>query len=77
MGRSGGPGPRAVSGGWGHGSDYFLGPRVPVLNWQVVVELHVYVSRASLIKCEPIQRLLQVSKENGLNNYLKINCQLS
>ena len=26
-----------------------------VLNWQVVVELHVYVSRATLIKCEPTQ----------------------
>ena len=51
MGRRGGPGPSAMSGGWGHGTDYFLGPRIPVLNWQVVV---VYVSRAILIKCEPI-----------------------
>ena len=62
MGRRGGAGPSAMSGGWGHGTDYFLGPRIPVLNWQVVVELHVYVSRA---KCEPIQSnstLLQVSK---------------
>ena len=36
MGRRGGPGPRAVSRGWGHGTDYFLGPGIPVLNWQVV-----------------------------------------
>ena len=49
MGRMGGPGPSAMSGGWGHGTDYFLGPRIPVLNWQVVVEIHVYVSRAILI----------------------------
>ena len=65
MGWRGGPGPRAMSRGWSHGTDYFLGPRIPVLNWQVVVELHVYVSRASLINCEPIQSnstLLQVSK---------------
>ena len=48
MGRRGGPGPRAMSGGWGHGTDYFLGPGIPVFNWQVVVELHVYVSRASV-----------------------------
>ena len=46
MGRRGGPGPRAMSGGWGHGTDYFLRSGIPVLNWQLVVELHVYVSRA-------------------------------
>ena len=40
-GRRGGPGPRAMSGGWGHGTDYFLGPEIPVLNW-----LHIYVVRA-------------------------------
>ena len=45
----GGAGPTAISGGWGHGSDYFIGTGIPVLNWQVVVELHVYVSRAILI----------------------------
>ena len=39
--------------GWGHGTDYFLVPVIPVLNWQVVVELYVYVSRAILIKFEP------------------------
>ena len=44
MGWRGGLGPRAVSGGWAHDTDYFLGPGIPVLNWQVVVELHVYVS---------------------------------
>ena len=37
MGRRAGPGPRAMSGGWGHGTDYFLGLD-PVLNWQVIVE---------------------------------------
>ena len=37
--------------GWGQCPDYFLGPG---LNWQVVVELHLYVSRAMLIKCELI-----------------------
>ena len=65
MGWRGGPGPRAMSGGWGHGTDYFLQSGIPVLNWQLVVELHVYVSRAIIIKCEPTQRnstLLQVSK---------------
>ena len=41
MGRRGGPGLRAMSGGCGHCTDYFLGPGIPVLNWQVVVELHV------------------------------------
>ena len=46
MGQRGGPGSRAVSGGWSHGTDYFLRAGIPVLNWQVVVELHVYVSRA-------------------------------
>ena len=54
-----------MSGGWDQSPDYFLGPGIPVLNWQVVVELHVYVSGAMLIKCEPTQsnsRLLQVSK---------------
>ena len=58
MGRRGGPGPRAMSRGWGHGTDYFLGPRIPVLNWKVIVDLHVYAS-------EPTQSnstLLQVSK---------------
>ena len=44
MGWRGWPGPRAVSEGWSHGTDYFLGPGIPVLNWQVVVELQVYVS---------------------------------
>ena len=34
--------------GWGQCPDYFLGPGIPVLNWQVVVELHVYVSGASV-----------------------------
>ena len=34
-----------MSGGWGHGTDYFLGPGIPVLNWQVVVELNVYLFR--------------------------------
>ena len=65
MGRRGGPGPRAISGGWDQCPDYCLGPGIPVLNWQVVVDLHAYVSRAKLIKCEPTQsnsRLLQVSK---------------
>ena len=63
MGRRGGPRPRAMSGGWGHGTDYFLGSVIPVLNWQVVVELCVY---AILIKCEPTQSnstLLQVSNK--------------
>ena len=46
IGRRGGPVPRAMSGGWGHGTDYFLGTGISVLNWQLVVELHVYVSRA-------------------------------
>ena len=55
MGQKGGPGARAVFKGWGQGPDYFLGPGIPVLNWQVVVELHVYVSRAILIKREPTQ----------------------
>ena len=41
MGQRGGPGPRAMSGGWGQDPDYFLGPRIPVLNWQVIVKLHV------------------------------------
>ena len=51
--------------GWDHGTDYLLGTRIPVLNWQVVVESHVYVSRAILVECEPTQSnstLLQVSK---------------
>ena len=39
MGQKGGPGARAVFKGWGQGPDYFLGPGIPVLNWQVVVEL--------------------------------------
>ena len=30
-----------MSEGWGQCPDYFLGPGIPVLNWQVVVELHV------------------------------------
>ena len=67
MGRKGGLGARAMSGGWGHGTDYFLGPGIPVLNWEVVVELDVCVSRAILIKCEPTQSnstLLRVSKQN-------------
>ena len=63
----GGPELSAMSGGWGQCPDYSLGPRIPVLNWQVVVELHVYmyVYRVMLIKCEPTQsnsRLLDVSK---------------
>ena len=49
MGRRGGPGPSAMSGGWGQCPDYFLGAGIPVLNWQVVVELHVYVARAILM----------------------------
>ena len=65
IGRRGGPGPRTMSGGWGHSADYFLMSGIPVLNWQVVVQLHVYyVSRAILMKCEPTQSngtLLQVS----------------
>ena len=64
MGRRGGPGLRAMSGGWGQGPDYFMGAGIPVLNWEVVVEIPVYVSRAILIKCEPTQSnstLLQVS----------------
>ena len=80
MGRRAGPGPRAMSRGWGHGTDYFLEPGIPVLNWQVAVELNVCVSRAILIKCEPTQShstLLQVSKQNSLNNYLNVNRQLS
>ena len=52
MGRRGGPGPSAMSGGWGQYPNYFLGPGIPVLNWQVVVELRVY--RPMLIKCEPV-----------------------
>ena len=44
MGRKRGLGPRAMSGGWGHGTDYFLRPGIAVLNWQVVVELDVCVS---------------------------------
>ena len=32
VGRKGGPGPRAMSGGWSHGINYFLGPGIPVLN---------------------------------------------
>ena len=54
-----------MSGGWDHCTDYFPGPGINVLNWQVVVELHVYVSRTILIKCEPTQSnstLVQVSK---------------
>ena len=47
LGLEGRPGPSAMSGGLGYSTDYFPGPRIPVLNWQVVVELHVYVSRAS------------------------------
>ena len=65
MGQKGGLGPRAMLGGGAKGTDYFLGPGIPVLNWQMVVELHEYVSRASLIKCEPTlsnSRFLQVSK---------------
>ena len=66
MGLRAGLGPRAMSGGWGQSPDYFLGPG-PVLNWQVIVELHVhvYVFRALLIKCEPTRSnstLLRVSK---------------
>ena len=41
MGRRGGSGLSAMSEGWGHCPDYFLGPGIPVLNWQMVVELHV------------------------------------
>ena len=43
MGRRGGPGPKAMSGGWGQCPDYPLGPGLPALNWQVGVELHVYI----------------------------------
>ena len=32
MGQRGGLGPRAMSGGWGHSTDYFLRPGIPVLN---------------------------------------------
>ena len=46
MGRRGGPGPSAMSGGCGQYPDYFLGPGIPVLNLEVVVELHLYVSGA-------------------------------
>ena len=54
MGRRGGPGPRAMSGGWSHGTDYFLGPGIPVLNWQVIVELlYIFLELCILIKCEP------------------------
>ena len=63
MGLRAGLGPSAMSEGWGQSPDYFLGPG-PVLNWQVIVELHI-VSRAIVIKCEPTQgnsTLLQVSK---------------
>ena len=31
-------GPRAMSEGWGHDTDYFIGPGIHFLNWQVVVE---------------------------------------
>ena len=65
MGRRGGLRPRAMSRGWGQCPDYPIGPRIPVLNWQVVVELHVYVSRAMLIKYEPTRSnsaLLQASE---------------
>ena len=55
MDRRGGPGLSAMSEWCGHCPDYFLGPGIPILNWEVVVELHVYVSRAILIKCEPTQ----------------------
>ena len=54
MGR---PGSEGRAGTWcyvqgvGQCPDYFLGPGIPVLNWQVVVELHLYVSRAMLTKC--------------------------
>ena len=48
MGQRGGPGPRAMFEGWGRSTDYFLGPGIPVLNWQVVVELHVHISRATM-----------------------------
>ena len=41
-GQRGRLGPRAMSRGWGHGTDYFLGPGIPVLNWEVV-ELYVYI----------------------------------
>ena len=41
MGRRGGPGLSAMSGGWDQCPDYFLGLGIPVLNWQVVEELHV------------------------------------
>ena len=55
MGRRGGPGLSAMSGGGANA----LGPRIPVLNTSVVVELHLK------IKCEPTQsnsRSLRVSK---------------
>ena len=41
MGRRGGLGLSAMFRGWGQCPDYFLAPGIPVLNWQVVVELHV------------------------------------
>ena len=37
----GSEGRAAMSGGWAKGTDYFLGPGIPVLNWQVGVDLDV------------------------------------
>ena len=37
MGQRSRPGPRAMSGGWGYGTNYFLKPGIPVLNQQMVV----------------------------------------
>ena len=55
MGQRGGPGLSAMSGGGANA----LGPRIPVLNKSVVVELHLKIKR------EPTQsnsRSLRVSK---------------
>ena len=41
-GQRGRLGPRAMSRGSGHGTDYFLVLGIPVLNWEVV-ELYVYI----------------------------------
>ena len=59
MGRRGGPGPRAISGGWDQCPDYFLGPCLELAGGSGVTCIEI------LIKCESTQsnsRLLQVSK---------------
>ena len=38
MSRRGSLGPRAMSRGWGHDTIYILGPGIPLLNRQMVVE---------------------------------------